>query len=75
MAKREYTIDRIEEGIAICEGNNTENIKINLSQIPNDAKEGDILIYEDDKYYIDENKTKQRLDEMRSLLNNLYSKK
>lgn len=49
------TVDRIEENIAVCENRNTgKMLNINLSELPENVEEGDILKYKDNVYVIDE---------------------
>lgn len=56
-----YIIDRIEENIAILENQTTKKIiDINIKELPPNIKEGNILIYKDNKYYIDTNLEQER---------------
>ena len=58
-----YFVDRIEEDIAVCENEDTgEMEQIDLSFLPEDVEEGDILIYDEefDEYYIDYDEKKIR---------------
>lgn len=50
-----YSIDRIEGNIAILEDINTkEKIELDISLLPNNIKEGNILLLKDNIYIIDE---------------------
>lgn len=56
-----YIIDRIEDNIAILENQETkEMIDININELPANIKEGNVLIYENKKYYIDVNLEQER---------------
>ncbi len=56
-----YAIDRIEENIAILEDINTkEKIEINVEELPKEIKEGNILLFKDNKYIIDEDEEEKR---------------
>ena len=51
-----YVVDRIEEDVAICENEDTNEMEeLDLFGLPTDIQEGDILIYDEetDEYYID----------------------
>lgn len=76
-----YLIDRFEEEFAVCE-NYSENeddeiIMKNIEKdiIPDDAKEGDIIVVsEDGKIYIDYEQTKIRKEKMEELRKKLTKK-
>ena len=56
-----YIIDRIEDNIAILENQETkEMIDIDINELPANIKEGNVLIYENKKYYIDVNLEQER---------------
>lgn len=55
-------IDRIEEGIAVCEGDNGE--KRSLTQFPPEAKEGDVLTKTDEGWKVDAVQTEKRREEV-----------
>ena len=70
-----YSIDRFEENIAVCEElKSGKIININKKDLPNNCKEGDIIIFENGKYWIDEEETKSQKDEISSMLNSLFKK-
>jgi len=57
----EYIIDRFEESFAVCQNiinDNIENIKREF--IPKEAKEGDVIVFSDGKYFLDNKKTEKR---------------
>lgn len=67
-----YIIDRIEKNIVVCENQETkkmENFKI--EQFPNEIKEGDIVILENDKFKIDIEETKIKKHEIEELMKKL----
>ena len=56
-----YIIDRIEDNITILENQETkEMIDIYINELPANIKEGNVLIYENKKYYIDVNLEQER---------------
>lgn len=56
-----YIIDRIEDNIAILENQETkEMIDIDINELPANIKEGNVLIYDNKKYYINANIEEER---------------
>lgn len=62
-------IDRFEKDFAICEKEDMTMIDISRSKLPKEAKEGDILVVEDDNIIIDVEATKVRREELEKLFN------
>lgn len=48
-----YTVDRIEEGIAVLEKEDLTHISISVENLPQGVKEGSILIFDGVNYIID----------------------
>lgn len=71
---QEYIIDRLEENFAICENEQKEMVKIEISVLPKNVKEGTVLIYENGKYIISEEKTKRRKEKIKEKMKNLWTK-
>lgn len=68
----ELIVDRFEEEVAVCEDENKNIINIRRSSLPNEVKPGDIVIYKNGKYYIDNNKTKNRKEYIKNLTKDLW---
>lgn len=66
-------VDRIENGIAICEIEN-EFREIALENISGSVCEGAVLIKTDDKYIVDEDSTSQRKKDIFEKQRRLFSK-
>lgn len=64
-------IDRFEGELAVIEVNNV-TIDVPKSKLPSTAKEGDVLIIEDDTYTIDRGETDKRRREIQDLMNKLF---
>ncbi|WP_377863335.1 DUF3006 domain-containing protein [Bacillus sp. R86525] len=64
-------IDRFEGELAVIEINNS-TIDVPKSKLPPTAKEGDVLIIEDDKYTIDKNETDKKRREVQDLMDKLF---
>ena len=52
-----YTIDRFEEDFAVCEASDQRMVNIPFEDIPEDSKEGDILVFTEGKYVKDKRAT------------------
>ena len=49
-----YIIDRFEENFAVCENRETEEMKnIDIKELPENIKEGDVLRYKNGEYILD----------------------
>ena len=70
-----YSIDRIEENIAVLENIETkEIIEVEISQLPDNIKETNIVIYENDVYILDKNTEETRKKDLLSRFNKLKKK-
>lgn len=70
-----YSIEKIENDIAVCENDDGETLKLKLSQLPPNVKEGDILIQSDEGFTLDLDETQARRRKMAELQKNIFSKK
>ncbi|TPV42327.1 DUF3006 domain-containing protein [Bacillus dicomae] len=64
-------IDRFEGELAVIEINNI-TIDVPKSKLPSAAKEGDVLIIENDKYTIDKDETDKKRREIQNLMDKLF---
>lgn len=69
-----WSVDRIEEGYAVCENDDGECINIELSLLPFGVIESDILKICDGKYYIDKEETHKRRKVSLKLQNDVINK-
>lgn len=67
-----YIIDRLEEGIAVCENELKKMISIPKEHLPHDIKEGDLLSEDDGTFSIDKEATDKRRSQMRKKLMDLF---
>ncbi len=72
MEKREYIIDRIEEEYVVLEGLEGNIFNVEKKYVDNSAIEGDILYKKDNFYYIDNEATKLRKEEIDKLMKGLW---
>ena len=67
-----YSVDRIENDIAILENLDTrEIIEVSMRELPSDIHDGVILIYDGATYKIDIDEQKSRIEMMREKMNRL----
>ena len=72
-AIEEFTVDRIEEGIAVLENRKTLKIEnVEKEKLPKDIKEGDILNKINGKYFINETRTKEATERIQEKMNKLW---
>jgi hypothetical protein len=69
------TIDRFEGDFAVVEKTDRTIMNVKRSQLPADAKEGDILNIEGDTFTIDAAETTKRKQKIKDLMKELWNKK
>ena len=67
-----YIIDRLEEGLAICETELRKRISVPVSHLPKGIKEGDVLREEEGRFSLDSEETDKRRREMKKTLMDLF---
>ena len=67
-----YIIDRLEEGLAICETELRKRISVPVSHLPKGVKEGDVLREEEGRFSLDSEETDKRRREMKKKLMDLF---
>ena len=71
--KVEYlVIDRFEGDFAVCENNNGEIENIDKSKLPEEAKEGHVLIIVENRFEIDYHETAKRNSRILKLIESLW---
>ncbi len=69
----ELIVDRIEAEFAVCENIDRTHTNIPIILLPNGVKEGDVIIKDENgNYIIDANKTEERRNRIKKLLNSLW---
>ena len=66
-------IDRFEGDYACLEGDDRVPFNVKRAELPAGAREGDVLRKTDSGYAIDSEETARRQNEMRDLLDSLFS--
>ena len=67
-----YIIDRLEEGLAICETELRKCISVPVSHLPKEVKEGDVLREEEGRFFLDSEETDKRRREVKKKLMDLF---
>ena len=67
-----WSVDRIEEGMAICIDDNNEILNISCSELPDGVAEGCVLIFENGAFIIDHAETEAKRAEVCGLLDDLF---
>lgn len=70
-----YSVDRIEENIAICEDDDGNVLKLNVDELPQEIREGDIIEKTENGFVIDADETQLRRKKMAELQRNIFGKK
>ena len=66
-------IDRFEGDLAVCYDDNLKKSDIKISELPNGVKEGDVLSFDGKDFYLDEEETQKRRNEVFALFKKLTS--
>lgn len=71
-----FSIDRFENNLAICENLETgEIVNIPIQLLPQELKEGYILKFENNSYTLDLEKTHEKQEQIKKLVDNLFKEK
>ena len=71
---KEYTVDRFEEDMAVCEDRETkEIINIKITELPKEIKEGNIIIYKDGKFSCNNEKEQEVEKRIKEKMDNLWN--
>ena len=71
---KEFITDRIEGNNAVLETADKTFITVPLSDLPFDVKEGMVLTFSNGEYFIDAEKTSERKEKIKSLLDGIMEK-
>ena len=70
-----WSVDRIENGIAVLENDHRIRKKVPLDQLPVDVTEGDVLVVQDGNYVVvDQQETNRRREQAFQLQQRLFRK-
>lgn len=66
-----WSVDRMEEGLAVLEGPDQSLIRLEVSHLPPEVREGDCLFQCGGRWQIDEDETRRRRQEAARRLRDL----
>ena len=69
---KKCTVDRIEEDKAVLECENGDFVKLEVKSLPKNIKEGDVLCFEENSYFLDKDETEKRSQKIKSLMDSLF---
>lgn len=70
----EFTIDRFEGNIAVCENRETkEMINVNIKDLPEGVKEGTILTYKEGRFFLNKDKEQEVSQRIKEKMDNLWN--
>lgn len=70
-----YSVERIEENVALCEDDLGKTVKLRLDELPENIREGDIIVRTENGYTIDSDETFVRRKKMAEMQKKLFNKK
>ena len=69
---KRFTVDIIEEDKAVLECENGECVTLEVKSLPKNIKEGDVLCFEENSYFLDKEETEKRRQKIKSLMDSLF---
>ena len=70
-----YSVDRIEEGIAVCEDENGGELTVKIEELTFEVKEGDIICKTDIGFELLPDETAEKKKRMANLQKSIFTKK
>ena len=70
-----YSVERIEENVALCEDDLGKTVKLRLDELPENIREGDIIEKTENGFIIDSDETQLRRKKMAEMQKKLFNKK
>ncbi len=70
-----YSVERIEENIAVCEADDGSVLKLKLDELPQGIREGDIIEQTENGFAINSAETESRRKKMAEMQRNIFGKK
>lgn len=66
-----YTVDRMEEGLAVLQDEQEQIHTVPLTKLPSSVRPGDVLLFENGAYTVDVEETRARRERILQLQNRL----
>lgn len=69
-----YTVDRVEDGIAVLEKEDLSHVELKVSEIPFTVKEGNVLLFDEGKFILDFSEEEERRKTILEKQRNIFKK-
>ncbi|MCD8025600.1 MAG: DUF3006 domain-containing protein [Clostridiales bacterium] len=69
---KKFTLDRIEGARAVLECENGECVSLDITSLPQNIKEGDVLVFEEGSYFLDKLETERRKEKIKNMMSALF---
>lgn len=70
-----YSVEKIEENIAVCEADEGSVLKLKLYELPQGIREGDIIDQTGNGFVVNSVETESRRKKMAEMQRNIFGKK
>ena len=70
---KKFTVDRIEGDIAVLECENGSFVNMELSSLPKNSSEGDIIRFAANSSFLSDGETSRRRQKMKKLMDKLFT--
>ena len=68
---KKFIVDRIEGDKAVLECENGDMVNLELKALPKSIKEGDVINFHENSYFLNSDETKARKEKIKNLMNSL----
>ena len=68
---KKFIVDRIEGDKAVLECENGD-MNLELKALPKNIKEGDVINFQENSYFLNSDETKARKEKIKNLMNSLF---
>lgn len=69
---KKFIVDRIEGYKAVLECENGDMVNLELKALPKNIKEGDVINFQENSYFLNSDETKARKEKIKNLMNSLF---
>ena len=69
---KKFIVDRIEGDKAVLECENGDMVNLELKALPKNIKEGDVINFQENSYFLNSDETKARKEKIKNLMNSLF---
>lgn len=69
---KKFIVDRVEGDKAVLECENGDMVNLELKALPKNIKEGDVINFQENSYFLNSDETKARKEKIKNLMNSLF---